>query len=121
MILDKHKFLRNSLLLSLASVGFAHFYFDHHPGQNPVVSQSSIELREQTQSDKSLTRAPSSVMEASGGKAVMVLEKDAKNPEAPGVYRIKLPRGKRLYNEEKMQEIASDANLETVEQDLGPE
>jgi len=115
MLLDNHKFLRNSLLLSLASVGLTHFYFDRHPGKNPVVSLSSIDLKEQTQSDKSLTRAPSSVMEASGGKAVMVLEKDPKNPNAPGVYRIKLPKGKRLYNEEKMQEIASDANLETVE------
>lgn len=115
MLLENHKFLRNSLLLSLASVGFAHFYFDHHPGQNQVASQSSIELKEQSPTEKSLTRAPASVMEASGGKAVMVLEKDAKNPEAPGVYHIMLPRGKRLYNEEKMQEIASDANLETVE------
>lgn len=114
MILDKHKFLRNSLLLSLASVGLTYFYFDHHLGKNPIVSQSSIELREQTQSEKSLTRAPTSVIEASGGKAVMVLEKDPKNPNSPGVYRIKLPKGKRLYNEEKMIQVSEDANIEEV-------
>ena len=116
MFLEKYKFLRNSLFLSLASVGLAYFYFDQHPGQKKlIVSQSSNELREQTPTEKSLIRAPASVMEVSGGKAVMVLEKDPKNPDAPGVYRLKLPKGKRLYNEEKMMEIASDANLETVD------
>ncbi len=113
MIFKKYKTLRNSIIISALSVAVAHFYFDGHKlPANQLTEAKKIDFKNKIKIEEVESGEPASLSHPE--KAVIVLEKSNGDLNAPPVYRVILPKGKRLYNEEKMEEYAQDANIETL-------
>ena len=82
------------------------------------LEDSSVRAQNQERSH-SQQRAPASIAkakEANSGKAFIIPNKEGFSPGDPSTFKIVLPKGKRLYDEEKMMEVATDANIDTYEQ-----
>ncbi len=119
MFLEKYKFLSYSIIFSIVSVVGTHFYFDKNQEPTKPIGLQIVQESPLSETETgTASRFPSSIhLEENFQKASLVAMRDEKNPSAPTVYKIKIPRGKRLYNEAKMQEVAQDANIETISLD----
>ncbi len=114
MILKKYKILRNTIIISAISVAVSHFYFSEKKGPANQLPTSQKNINENGIEYKvSQSNQPEGLSHSE--KAVIVLEKNSEDVNATPVYKVLLPKGKRLYDEEKMNEYAQDANIETID------
>lgn len=98
-----------SLFLLLTSL---YIWENHLPKQNRFVQKFNSEMNE-TKFKKNLNKIKVVEEVKKDNNKQIAYAEIIKSPESGSeVVKVHLPSGKRLYNEEKMNEIAASANLE---------
>jgi hypothetical protein len=103
--------IKKSAIISLFIVVFTLSWIQYTKGQRPIlatqiiVDTEYIEISKTKTSENKLENITSTTL----AQAEIIPASTDKNE----IIRIKLPPGKRLYNEEKMEEVARSANIET--------
>ena len=106
--IKKYKLLIFSFCISAISVYLADSYFKlpHYARKNFNQERENIDS---TKSEK----APNPETLPEKAMAVVIANNSDQVDQKP-IYKIILPKGKRLYNEEAMKDVAEDANIETL-------
>lgn len=90
-------------------MGFATWYF-----AEKKESKKFTHVEKKIKQPTNLQLAEKPLQRESQEKAVAIIEKSSESTEEKPVMRFIIPKGKRLYNEAAMAEVATDANIETL-------
>jgi hypothetical protein len=112
----KNNLIKKSAIVSLffvsATLVWTQYSKNNFP-KNPLENQIEAEMPEVSMANK-LSKADHNDGPIAHAE-INAVENSANIKDAPEqVIKIKLPPGKRLYNEEAMNEVASDANIESL-------
>jgi hypothetical protein len=108
--------IKKSAIISLFLVVFTMSWIQYTNGQRPILAPQIIvdtEYIEISKIKSSGNKFENNTSTTLARAEIIPVSNDTNDQNKNEIIKIKLPPGKRLYNEEKMEEVARSANIET--------